>query len=157
MKSYKHKFFNVLNSASRASIRGFVYKSISHNQILEVFFRLISNYSFSRTTINNLFLSRLKVVCSISGRSRGSITKFGLSRLSFKEYCSSAKIFGFKKSKWLVLKAFFLHDSTLASISKIAKLLFQILSLLARSSKFLKMKDLFFLIILLIQKISLFF
>ncbi|MCX6804655.1 MAG: 30S ribosomal protein S14 [Patescibacteria group bacterium] len=38
--------------------------------------------------------------CEITGRSRGYIRKFGLSRLTFREYASKGQIPGITKSSW---------------------------------------------------------
>ena len=44
--------------------------------------------------------SRAKNRCSESGRPRGYMRKFGLSRLSFREHASSGEIPGVTKSSW---------------------------------------------------------
>jgi len=43
---------------------------------------------------------RLRNRCSITGRSRAYIRKFGLSRLTFRELASDGKIPGVTKSSW---------------------------------------------------------
>jgi small subunit ribosomal protein S14 len=43
---------------------------------------------------------RLRNRCSISGRSRAYIRKFGLSRMSFRELASQGKLPGVTKSSW---------------------------------------------------------
>ena len=43
---------------------------------------------------------RLKSRCSISGRSRGYLRAFGLSRIQFRELAREGKIPGVKKASW---------------------------------------------------------
>lgn len=38
--------------------------------------------------------------CEMTGRSRGYIRKFGLSRITFREYASKGQIPGIRKSSW---------------------------------------------------------
>ncbi|MBP9827180.1 30S ribosomal protein S14 [Candidatus Saccharibacteria bacterium] len=38
--------------------------------------------------------------CEMTGRSRGYIRKFGLSRITFREYASKGQIPGVRKSSW---------------------------------------------------------
>ena len=44
--------------------------------------------------------TRLKNRCSETGRSRGYIRKFGLSRISFREHASKGEIPGVTKASW---------------------------------------------------------
>jgi len=43
---------------------------------------------------------RLKSRCSISGRSRGYLRAFGLSRIQFRELARDGKVPGVKKASW---------------------------------------------------------
>ncbi len=43
---------------------------------------------------------RLHNRCSITGRSRGYMRKFGISRIIFREWASQGKIPGIKKASW---------------------------------------------------------
>ncbi len=43
---------------------------------------------------------RLKSRCSISGRSRGYLRAFGLSRIQFRELAREGKVPGVKKASW---------------------------------------------------------
>ncbi len=44
--------------------------------------------------------SRVKNRCAVSGRSRGYLRDFGLSRIQFRELAREGKIPGVKKSSW---------------------------------------------------------
>lgn len=44
--------------------------------------------------------ARQKNRCDITGRSRGYIRRFGLSRITFREYASKGQIPGVRKSSW---------------------------------------------------------
>jgi len=48
----------------------------------------------------NACSSRLKRRCGITGRPRGYIRKFGMSRISFRQYALEGKIPGVTKSSW---------------------------------------------------------
>ena len=43
---------------------------------------------------------RLKNRCAVSGRSRGYLRAFGLSRIQFREFAREGKIPGVKKASW---------------------------------------------------------
>ncbi|MFS0672116.1 30S ribosomal protein S14 [Ornithinibacillus sp. 179-J 7C1 HS] len=44
--------------------------------------------------------TRLKNRCAITGRPRGYMRKFGLSRIAFREYAHKGQVPGVKKSSW---------------------------------------------------------
>lgn len=44
--------------------------------------------------------TRLRNRCSLTGRGRGYVGKFGISRIKFRELASSGKIPGIKKASW---------------------------------------------------------
>ena len=44
--------------------------------------------------------TRVRQRCSITGRSRGYVSKFGISRIKFRELASDGKIPGVKKASW---------------------------------------------------------
>ncbi|MEX0929609.1 MAG: 30S ribosomal protein S14 [Balneolales bacterium] len=44
--------------------------------------------------------TRVKKRCSITGRSRGMVSEFGVSRIIFRELALSGKIPGIKKASW---------------------------------------------------------
>lgn len=43
---------------------------------------------------------RLRSRCGVTGRPRGYIRKFGLSRITFREYASKGQVPGITKSSW---------------------------------------------------------
>ncbi|MCA9349811.1 30S ribosomal protein S14, partial [Candidatus Saccharibacteria bacterium] len=43
---------------------------------------------------------RVRNRCSVTGRARGYIRKFGLSRITFREYASKGQVPGVTKSSW---------------------------------------------------------
>ncbi len=49
---------------------------------------------------NNSSPTRLKNRCHVTGRSRGYIRKFGLSRITFREYAHKGFLPGVTKSSW---------------------------------------------------------
>ena len=44
--------------------------------------------------------NRMRNRCEVTGRSRGYIRKFGLSRITFREYASKGQVPGVTKSSW---------------------------------------------------------
>ena len=44
--------------------------------------------------------TRIRQRCSLTGRSRGFVSKFGVSRIKFRELASDGKIPGVKKASW---------------------------------------------------------
>lgn len=44
--------------------------------------------------------TRVRLRCSITGRSRGYVGRFGVSRIKFRELASAGKIPGVKKASW---------------------------------------------------------
>lgn len=48
----------------------------------------------------NSSMSRNKVICELTGRSRGNYRKFGLSRLAFRKLALDGKIPGVTKASW---------------------------------------------------------
>lgn len=44
--------------------------------------------------------TRLKNRCEVTGRPRGYIRKFGMSRIAFREYAHKGQVPGVKKSSW---------------------------------------------------------
>lgn len=44
--------------------------------------------------------TRVRLRCNITGRSRGYVGKFGVSRIKFRELASAGKIPGVKKASW---------------------------------------------------------
>jgi len=92
-KKYVFKIFS-----SNVTYVGF--KSIVHNQHLEYFYRYFAFYTYV-SRHSRSFRTKLKPVCMVTGRSRGLLNSFCLSRMIFKEYAIAGNLFGFKKSQWL--------------------------------------------------------
>jgi ribosomal protein S14 len=60
----------------------------------------VSAYSTSNLFPRDASITRLHNRCSITNRTRGIYTKFGLSRLMFRKYAWKGKLTGVKKSSW---------------------------------------------------------
>jgi len=54
-------------------------------------------YVYSR---NKYFSNKFKPTCMITGRQRGILSNFFISRIIFKKYAINYQITGFKKSRW---------------------------------------------------------
>lgn len=62
-----------------------IFKSLLRNTNINENIRQIIQLKFN-LFLNNTFSSRIKNRCILTGRSRGLITKYRISRLSFREY-----------------------------------------------------------------------
>lgn len=72
-----------------------ILKSIANNKILPLNIRLKAshNLNFSKIT-------KIRNICIYTGRSRGVIKKFGLSRFIFRNYADNGYISGLKRASW---------------------------------------------------------
>ena len=72
-----------------------ILKSIANNKILPLNIRLkaFHNLNFSKIT-------KIRNICIYTGRSRGVIKKFGLSRFIFRNYADNGYISGLKRASW---------------------------------------------------------
>lgn len=73
-----------------------VYKYLHHNRLLGKSTRL----KYSKKYFELLGVSRIKNYCVVTGRSRGVLSEFGLSRIAVKELFSAGKVYGVIKSSW---------------------------------------------------------
>jgi small subunit ribosomal protein S14 len=60
----------------------------------------VGDYEGLQKLPRNSSPTRIKNRCGITGRSRGYIRDFGLSRIKFRELASEGKIPGVRKSSW---------------------------------------------------------
>lgn len=58
------------------------------------------DYELLRRLPRNSSPTRLKNRCAITGRPRGYMRKFGMSRIAFREYAHKGQIPGVKKASW---------------------------------------------------------
>ncbi len=63
-------------------------------------FKKDKNYQALDKLPKNASPCRLHNRCSITGRSRGYMRKFGISRIIFREWAAQGKIPGIKKASW---------------------------------------------------------
>lgn len=100
MKSRRFIFLKIISKLHFTRLKHLNFRSIAHNQYLDIFFRYFSFYNYISKSSNFAFASKVKPVCIVSGRSRAIVNDFYFSRLVFKEYSIAGHIFGFKKSQW---------------------------------------------------------
>ena len=72
-----------------------ILKSIANNKILPLNIRLKAFHN-----LNFLKLTKIRNICIFTGRSRGVIKKFGLSRFIFRNYADNGYISGLKRASW---------------------------------------------------------
>lgn len=63
-------------------------------------FNLFSSNKIKMYCLNKNYKSRFHTFCTVSGRSRGVLTYFGVSRIVFRELGSRGFYFGMCKSSW---------------------------------------------------------
>ena len=72
-----------------------IIKSIANNKILPLSIRLKAFHN-----LNFLKLTKIRNICIYTGRSRGVIKKFGLSRFIFRNLADNGYISGLKRASW---------------------------------------------------------
>lgn len=70
-----------------------------------VFFKFLKLEGFYKSLKQSLFLSKytctkIRNRCIYTGKSRGVLSKYKMSRVSFRELCINGGIPGFRKSSW---------------------------------------------------------
>lgn len=99
MRSRQYIFKKFVFNIALAGPMYFCFKAISQNQHLDLFFRYFSFYRYISKGARS-FSTKLKPICVITGRSRGLVNNFCISRIIFKEYASQGNLYGFRKSQW---------------------------------------------------------
>lgn len=74
-----------------------IWKSIYKNKYMPSRTRNVCQYLLYE---NKNYFVQIKNFCTISGRSRGTVNHFGISRMFFKEYASSGLLQGVRKASW---------------------------------------------------------
>lgn len=72
-------------------------KSLKKNEFLPLSVRMLAAEDLEKS---GLFVPRIHNFCVASGRSRGIIRDFKVSRMVFKRLASSGKLLGVRKSSW---------------------------------------------------------
>jgi ribosomal protein S14 len=106
MKS-KIPCFNVkFKKMSLAGINNLVFKPLLRSSFLNTSEKAIF-YAYAFPYFKPS-ISKYKSICIETGRSRGVLSKFFLSRITFKKYAINGQMIGFKKSRWLWIQVLFL-------------------------------------------------
>jgi len=92
MKSRQFIFKKTLLKIFTSNLAYIGFKSVAHNQHLDLFYRYFSFYVYI-TKWSAAFRTKMKPVCLVTGRSRGLLNKFNLSRIVFKEYSTNGTFF----------------------------------------------------------------
>lgn len=73
-----------------------ILKSIALNKLLSLSFRLQA-----LKLLKNLpSITKIRNICQITGRTRGVITNYGVSRIVFRQLADSGKIPGLRRASW---------------------------------------------------------
>ncbi len=72
-------------------------KSIASNKILPLNLRL---KAFHKLTLTGGGATKIRNICIFTGRTRGIITKFGVSRFLFRQFADNGYITGLKRASW---------------------------------------------------------
>jgi ribosomal protein S14 len=93
----KHKRdFRIRSWKNISIIKNIVDKSIINNKILPISFRS----KYLTKTINSPYLTRPVNYCKLTGKPRGIITRYGISRIMFKNLADSGLLPGIRRSSW---------------------------------------------------------
>jgi ribosomal protein S14 len=94
----KSKKFSIINSFKNPGNfkPNFVFSPLFYSKFLSDKKKILL-YAYSR---NKFFADRFKPTCLITGRQRGVLSKFFISRITFKRYAMDSQMSGFKKSRW---------------------------------------------------------
>jgi ribosomal protein S14 len=76
-----------------------LYKSIEYNRFLSFNLRFRTSNKLARL-VGTSGIARLKNYCIFTGRSRGVVSKFGVSRIMLRELFFGGKVYGVIKSSW---------------------------------------------------------
>jgi ribosomal protein S14 len=98
VKSKIIKQFNYPHKLSKSVQLRMQFFPILKNKSLDVSFRSII-YSYIHKKIR-FYNSRYKIGCFVTGRSRGVLAKFHISRLTFKKYAMEGELTGIFKIRW---------------------------------------------------------
>ena len=101
-----HVFKNFKNGSFSAKNK-LIYKSVLSSKFLDNSFKAVV-YAYSFPNFKKSVFSP-KPICIETGRGRGVLSKFFLSRISFKKYSINGQIIGFRKSRWLSIQLLFLY------------------------------------------------
>ena len=75
-------------------------RTVAHYAKKRAELRALGDYDALQKLPRNASPVRVKNRCSITGRSKGFIREFGLSRIKFRELANEGKIPGVRKSSW---------------------------------------------------------
>lgn len=98
VKSNSYKIVKSSKMTKKSSFLNLIYKSVLNNRNLDVHDRALV-YGYSRN-FYRYFPTKYKTTCLFSGRNRGVLSKFYLSRITFKKFAITGILTGFKKSRW---------------------------------------------------------
>ena len=98
VKSNLYKIVKFSKDIKRTSMSAICFKPILNNKNLDVCDRTFI-YGYSQL-FHKKFKTKFKPGCLVSGRNRGVLSNFYISRITFKEYAITGILNGFKKSRW---------------------------------------------------------
>lgn len=93
----KEKNYRKMYECRELSIR--VYKYLYHNRNLDSRLRFKASNKLSELNFIG-GVSRLNNYCILTGRSKGVLSEFGVSRIMLRELFSGGKVYGVIKSSW---------------------------------------------------------
>jgi len=107
MKSKIIHIFKNFKNASLSANNNLTYKPILRSRFVDSSSKaIVYAYAFPDFKRGMILF---KPICMETGRGRGVLSKFFLSRMSFKKYSMNGQIIGFKKSRWLLMQLLFLY------------------------------------------------
>jgi len=98
MKSKIFKFNNFYTGNVLNAVKIFSVKPLLRCQLVDVDYRTLI-YGYSRPLFRS-YRSKFKASCLLTGRSRGTLAGYIVSRITFKKFAIEGSFAGFKKSRW---------------------------------------------------------
>ena len=119
MKSKIFYFNTKFKKNSFGSLNNLVFKPILRSAFLDTSEKAIL-YAYAFPYFKSS-VSKFKSICIDTGRSRGVLSKFFLSRITFKKYVINGQMVGFKKSRWLLTPVLFLYRGLIPLFRSVQK------------------------------------
>ena len=98
VKSRSYRIVKFSKRATRNAFSQMVFRPILANKDIDSELRVLT-YAYSRVFFNSP-ISSFKSTCLFTGRCRGVLSKFNMSRITFKKYAILGSVSGIRKSRW---------------------------------------------------------
>jgi ribosomal protein S14 len=98
VKSRSYRIVKFSKYATKNAFHQILFRAILANKDVDSEIRALT-YAYSRVFFNSP-ISSFKSTCLFTGRCRGVLSKFSMSRITFKKYAILGSVSGIRKSRW---------------------------------------------------------